>query len=306
MRLRRDDLGDLMAFLVVAEEQSFTRAAVRLGTSQSALSHVIRRLEERLSLRLLTRTTRSVVPTEAGSQLAATLAPSFGAIEGQLADLDEQRGIVSGTLRVTCSRRAAQTLLRPVCARLMAEHPALDFEIIADQRLVDIVRDGFDAGVRLGEEVEKDMIAVRISPQMRMVVAASPAYFARTPPPEHPEDLTAHDCLNLRLPTSGGLYAWEFERDGRTLNVRVSGRFASNDPELLIEAALAGEGLVCLPSDHLDDHVAAGRLQRCLGAWCPPFPGYYLYYPSRHQNRLAFRVFAEALRYRGPDLGAEA
>ncbi|SFD16854.1 LysR family transcriptional regulator [Tropicimonas isoalkanivorans] len=298
MPLRRDELGDLMAFLAVAEERSFTRAAARLGTSQSALSHVVRRLEERLDIRLLTRTTRNVAPTEAGLRLAETLGPAFEDIESRLMELDELRSQPSGTIRITASRNVARDILMPAVSALMAAYPGLNIEINIDQRLVDIVREGFDAGVRLGEEVEKDMIAIRIGPDMRMIVAGSPAYFARRPAPETPRDLTEHNCINLRLPTLGGLYAWEFEKNGQALNVRVEGQFTSNDPDLMIAAAIAGEGLVFLPEDHLGDLVARGDLVACLTDWCPPFPGYHLYFPSRRQRLPSFRLLADALRYR--------
>ncbi|WP_161470994.1 LysR family transcriptional regulator [Tropicimonas marinistellae] len=299
MALRRDELGDLMAFLAVAEERSFTRAAARLGTSQSALSHVVRRLEERLEIRLLTRTTRNVAPTEAGAQLAETLAPAFETIETRLAELDTLRSQPSGTIRITTSRHAAREILMPAVIGLMAEYPSLNIEISVEQRLVDIAREGFDAGVRLGEEVEKDMVAIRIGPDLRMVVAGSPAYFERHPIPKTPRDLTGHNCINLRLPTLGGLYAWEFEMDGRPLNVRVEGQFTCNDPDLLVATALAGEGLVCLPDDHLQELVGRGQLVACLEDWCPPFPGYHLYFPSRRQRLPSFRLLADALRYRG-------
>ena len=299
MTLRRDDLSDLMAFLAVAEERSFTRAAARLGTSQSALSHVVRRLEERLDMRLLTRTTRNVAPTDIGEQLIETLRPAFNGIEERLTQLDALRSEPSGTIRINAPRWAAQKLILPAVSSLMKAHANLSVEVEVDQRMVDIVRDGFDAGVRLGEEVEKDMIAVRIGPDIRMMVVGSPDYFARCGTPQTPHDLTDHDCNNLRFPTLGGLYTWEFERDGRELNVRVEGQFISNDPESLIAAAIAGVGLTCLPSDHLDDHVSSGQLVACLTDWCPPFPGYHLYYPSRRQALPAFRVLTKALRYRG-------
>jgi len=295
----RRELADLMAFLAVAQERSFTRAAARLGVSQSSLSATVRRLEDRLDLRLLTRTTRSVMPTEAGLQLAETLGQAYENIENRLANLNELRHRPAGTLRLTTSRSAALRLLIPVVDRLMADYPELKVEISVDQRLVDIVREGFDAGVRLGEEIDKDMIAVPIGPDMRMVVAGAPSYFETALYPQTPHDLTDHVCINLRLSTLGGLYAWEFEKDGRPLNVRVEGQFTCNDPDLIVEAALAGRGLACLPNDHLDPHVRAGRLIQVLDDWCPPFPGYHLYYPSRRQVSLAFRLLIEALRYRG-------
>lgn len=298
MALRRDELGDLMAFLAVAEERSFTRAAARLGTSQSALSHVIRRLEERLDVRLLTRTTRNVATTEAGRQLAETLSPAFDAIEERLLSLDELRSRPSGTIRLTASRWAAEHIVQPVAERLMAEHPGVRVELDTDLRLVDIVREGFDAGIRMGEQVEKDMIAVRVGPDLRMAIAGTPRYFETHGTPRRPEDLTAHNCINIRLPTLGALYPWELEREGRALNVRVEGQFTSNDPDLVVKAALSGRGLACLPEDYFQPYLRDGSLQACLEDWCPPFPGYHLYYPSRRQSSAAFRLLVDALRYR--------
>lgn len=297
--MRRDEMADLIAFLAVAEERSFTRAAARLGTSQSAVSAVVRRLEERLGVRLLTRTTRSVSPTEAGQRLLDTLRPAFDGIETQLAALDDMRTRPAGTIRITSGRQAARQILLPVANRLMAEHPDVQIEISVDPRFVDIAKDGYDAGVRLGESVDRDMIGVRISPDLRMIVAGSPDYFRTHPVPQTPHDLTDHICINLRLPTLGGIYAWEFGKDGRPLNVRVQGQFICNDPDLAVEAALAGRGLVCLPSDHLTAPVQAGRLIPVLADWCPPFSGYHLYYPSRRQTSSAFRLFIDALRWRG-------
>ncbi|PYF08748.1 DNA-binding transcriptional LysR family regulator [Rhodobacter viridis] len=291
-------MGDLIAFLAVAEERSFTRAAARLGTSQSAVSAVVRRLEERLAVRLLTRTTRAVSVTEAGQKLVETLRPAFDGIEAQLAALDDIRARPSGTIRLTASHHSARIVL-PAVTRLMADHPAVKVEISAEARFVDIAKEGFDAGIRLGESLDRDMIGVRISPDLEMIVAGAPDYFARHPVPQVPQDLTGQDCLNLRLPTLGGLYAWEFERDGRPLTVRVEGPFTSNDPDLLIAVALAGRGLVCLPSDLLTGHVRDGRLIRVLSDSCPPFPGYHLYYPSSRQITPAFRLLIDALRWRG-------
>lgn len=296
--MKRDELGDLMAFLAVAEERSFTRAAAHLGTSQSSVSHVVRRLEEQLGVRLLTRTTRNVAPTEAGARLMAKLRPAFDEIEAELASLDELRATPSGSIRVTTSRYAAREHLLPVVTRLMAEYPDLHIELVIDSRLVDIAKEGFDAGVRLGEEVDRDMIAVPIGPDTRMCVAGAPAYFERHPRPETPHDLTEHDCINLRMPTLGGLYAWEFEKDGRPLNVRVEGQFISNDPDVIIDAAIAGRGLVCMPDHLVAPQLASGDLIQVLDDWCPPFPGYHLYYPSRRQATPAFRLLVDALRYR--------
>lgn len=296
--MRRHEMSDLIAFLAVAEERSFTRAAARLGTSQSAVSAVVRRLEERMDVRLLTRTTRSVSPTEAGQRLVDTLRPAFDDIEAQLAALDEMRSRPSGTIRLTASRHAARQIVMPVVNRIMAEHPDIRVEIAIDSRFVDIAKEGFDAGIRLGESLDKDMIGVRISPDMEMVVAGSPEYFRDHPIPEAPQDLTTHNCINLRLPTLGGLYAWEFEKDGPPLNVRVDGQFTCGDPDLILDAALAGRGLVCLPTDHLGPHLKSGRLKRVLADWCPPFAGYHLYYPSRRQITPAFRLLVDGLRWR--------
>lgn len=296
--MKRDELGDLVAFLSVAEERSFTRAAAQLGTSQSALSHTVRRLEERMGVRLLTRTTRNVVATEAGERLMDTLRPAFNDIRTRIEDLSALRQQPGGTIRITSSRHAAETILMPAVKRLMGEYPDINIEISIEQRLVDLVAERYDAGVRLGERVEKDMIAVRIGPELRMVVAGSPDYFAHNPKPVTPHDLTNHACINLRLPTLGGLYTWEFERDGRPLNVRVEGQFTCNDVPMIIDAALDGLGLTCLPDDHLGSYIEDGRLVPVLEDWSPPFPGYHLYYPSRRLASPAFALLVDALRFR--------
>jgi DNA-binding transcriptional LysR family regulator len=296
--MKRDELGDLAAFLIVAEERSFTRAAAKLGTSQSSLSHTVRRVEERMGVRLLTRTTRNVVPTEAGEQLMETLRPAFNDIRGRIDALSAMRKKPGGTIRITSSRHAAESILMPAVKRLMAEYSDINVEISVDQRFVDLVGERYDAGVRLGESIEKDMIAVRIGPELRMAVAGSPDYFARNPKPVTPQDLTQHNCINLRLPTLGGLYAWEFERDGRPLNVRVGGQFVCNDVPMIIDAALGGLGLTCLPDDHLSPLIREGRLVQVLEDWCAPFPGYHLYYPSRRLSSPAFALLIDALRHR--------
>ena len=297
--MRRHELGDLAAFLAVAEERSFTRAAARLGTSQSALSHTVRRLEERLGVQLLTRTTRNVSPTEAGERLQQNLRPAFGDIEASLASLVELREKPAGSIRVTSPRLAAQALLLPVVADLLPEYPDLNIEVSVESRFVDIVKERFDAGVRLGEQVAKDMIAVPISPELRMAVVGSPAYFETHPVPASPHELTKHVCINLRLPTLGGLYAWEFEKRGRPLNVRVDGQFICNDALVILEAACAGVGLASIPEDHVATQIAEGRLVRVLEDWCPPFAGYHLYYPSSPQVSAGFRLFVDAVRYQG-------
>ncbi|OSQ40626.1 LysR substrate-binding domain-containing protein [Thalassospira mesophila] len=301
--MKREELGDLAAFLSVVEERSFTRAAARLGTSQSALSHTVRRLEERLGLRLLTRTTRRVEPTDAGDRLAQTLRPAFGTISDQIAALSEFRDKPAGTVRISTSAYAARSIIWPAIEKLLPVYPDLNVELNIDQKLTDIVAERYDAGVRLGEQVDKDMIATRIGPDIRMAVVGAPAYFQTRAIPRTPHDLLQHDCINLRLPTLGGLYIWEFEKDGRPLNARIEGRLVFNDAAIMVEATINGHGLACIPEDQILEHVKQGRLQRVLLDWCPPFPGYHLYYPSRRQHSPAFKVVMEALRY-PPKTGA--
>ncbi len=296
--MRRDELGELAAFLAVAEERNFTRAAARLATSQSALSHTVRRLETRLGLRLLVRTTRSVAPTEAGARLLETLAPAFQDIEGKIAALGELRDKPSGTIRITSGEHAAHSILWPALERLLPQYPDIKVEITTDQSLTDLAAGRYDAGIRLGEQVAKDMVAVRIGPDLRMVVVGSPAYFARHTKPRTPHDLTEHACINLRLPTLGGLYAWEFEQDGREINVRVDGPLTFNDMSLVIKAALAGLGLGYVMEDQAAPLIEQGLLVPVLEEWRPPFPGYHLYYPSRRQPTPAFALLVDALRYR--------
>ena len=295
----RENVNDLLAFLAVAKERSFTRAAAKLGVSQSALSHTIRGLEARLGLRLLTRTTRSVSPTEAGERLLLSIGPRFDEIEAELAALSELRDKPGGTIRITAGEHAADAILWPALEKLLHDYPDINIEIIVDYGLTDIVAERYDAGVRLGEQVAKDMIAVRIGPDMRMAVVGAPAYFSRRLKPLTPHDLTDHRCINLRLPTYGSLYAWEFEKDGRELKVRVEGQLVFNNIALRLNAALAGLGLACVPEDLVQQHVNQGYLVRVLQDWCPPFPGYHLYYPSRRQSSAAFTVLVDALRYRG-------
>lgn len=296
--MRRDELGELAAFLAVAEERNFTRAAARLATSQSALSHTVRRLETRLGLRLLVRTTRSVAPTEAGARLLETLAPAFQDIEGKIAALGELRDKPSGTIRITSGEHAAHSILWPALERLLPQYPDIKVEITTDQSLTDLAAGRYDAGIRLGEQVAKDMVAVRIGPDLRMVVVGSPAYFARHTKPRTPHDLTEHACINLRLPSLGGLYAWEFEQDGREINVRVDGPLTFNDMSLVIKAALAGLGLGYVMEDQAAPLIEQGLLVPVLEEWRPPFPGYHLYYPSRRQPTPAFALLVDALRYR--------
>ncbi|AWB06622.1 LysR family transcriptional regulator (plasmid) [Azospirillum humicireducens] len=297
--MQREELVDLNAFLTVAEEQSFTRAAARLGTSQSTLSHTIRRLETRIGVRLLTRTTRSVAPTEAGERLLATLRPALNSIGAQLASLTELRDRPAGTIRITAGEHAANTVLWPVLERLLPDYPDIHVELSLDSALADIVTERFDAGVRLGEALAKDMIATRIGPDLRMAVVGAPAYFRTRRVPRTPSDLADHQCINLRHQSSGALYAWELEKDGRELRVRVEGQLAFNNVPLIVRAATAGFGLGFVMEDHVRAHLADGRLVRVLEDWCPPFPGYHLYYPSRRQPSAAFAVLLEALRYRG-------
>ena len=293
----RQNLSDLVALLAVAEERSFTRAAAKLGTSQSSLSHTVRRLEARLGVRLLSRSTRSVSPTAAGEALIATLKPALLEIDAKIGALGDLRDKPAGIVRITTSRHAAQTVLIPALSGLMADYPDINVELDLDGTLVDIVADRFDAGVRLGEQLADDMIAVRIGPDLRLAVVGSPAYFMRHPVPQSPQALTAHRCINLRLPTRGGLYAWEFSRDGRALNVRVDGAMVVNDSIVALDAAIQGIGLACLMEDQVAPALADGRLVRVLDDWCEPFPGYHLYYPSRRQPSLAFSLVVQALRH---------
>ena len=265
----------------------------------SALSHTIRGLEERLGLRLLSRTTRSVAPTEVGERLLRTVGPRFEEIDAELAALSELRQKPAGTLRITAGEHAAQAVLWPALARLLPDYPDIKVEVIVDYGLTDIVAERYDAGIRLGEQVAKDMIAVRVGPDFRMAVVGAPSYFARRPTPTRPEDLTEHDCINIRLPTYGGIYAWEFEKRGRELKVRVEGQLVFNNIALRLNAALAGLGLTYLPEDQVQTHLADGRLVQVLEDWCPPFSGYHLYYPSRRQATPAFALLVDALRYRG-------
>ena len=296
--MKREGHHDIEAFLAVARERSFTRAAAQMGVSQSALSHRIRGLEQRLGLQLLTRTTRSVAPTEAGERLLRNVAPHFAGIEAELAALSVLRARPAGTIRITAGEHAATTVLWPVLGKFLCNYPDIKIEVTVDYGLTDIVLGRYDAGVRLGEQVAKDMIAVRLGPDMRMAVVGSREYFRRQKRPRTPQDLTAHTCINLRLPTYGGVYVWEFEKDGRELNVRVDGQLMFNHLGLRIAAALSGLGLAYLPEDQVQAHVNEGRLIRVLTDWCAPFPGYHLYFPNRRQQSSAFSLLVEALRYR--------
>jgi DNA-binding transcriptional LysR family regulator len=295
----RTDLNDIVAFLAVARERSFTRAAAKLGVSQSALSQTLRGLETRLGLRLLTRTTRSVAPTEAGERLLRTAGPRLEEIDAELTALGELRDKPSGTIRITAHDHAIRAILWPALERLLPDYPEIKMEIVIDYGLTDIVAERYDAGVRSGEMVAKDMIAVRIGPDMRTAVVGAPSYFAKRPKPKTPQDLTTHTCINLRLPTHGGLYAWEFQKGKRELKVRVEGQLVFNGTAPMLDAALAGFGLAYVPEDTVRSHLADGRLVRVLADWCPPYPGYHLYYPSRRQPTPAFSLVVDALRYRG-------
>lgn len=296
--MARSNFNDLLAFRAVATERSFTRAAAQMGVSTSALSHTIRGLEERLGIRLLNRTTRSVVPTEAGDRLLLSVGTLFDGVEAELESLSELRDKPAGTIRITTSAHAARTIVEPALIPLLAHYPDLKVELSVDSGFVDVVAERFDAGVRLGETVAQDMIAVRIGPDMRMAAAASPAYLAEHGPPQAPHDLNRHNCINLRFPTYGGLYAWEFEKEGRALNVRVDGQMIVNDTSLALTAAVDGLGIAFITEDQVLPLIADGQLVRVLEDWCPPFPGYYLYYPSRRQHSSGFSMLIEALRFR--------
>ena len=291
-------LNGILAFLAVARERSFTRAAAHLGISQSALSHSIRGLEERMGLRLLTRTTRSVSTTQAGERLAQSLGPRFDEIEAELKSIVELRDRPAGTIRITTSTHAAETILMPALGKFLLDYPDILVEAVIDHGLTNIVAERYDAGIRLGEQVEKDMIAVRIGPDLRMAAVATPSYFEAHAKPRTPQDLTRHNCLNIRLQTYGGLYAWEFEKNGRPLNVRVSGQIICNGSSSIVAAALCSLGIAYVPEDMVRAHIAEKRLVRVLGDWCPPFPGYHLYYPSKRQAAPAFVLLVEALRFR--------
>lgn len=294
----KENFNDLISFLVVARERSFTKAAAKLGVSQSALSHSIRGLEERLELRLLTRTTRSVAPTEAGEKMVASLGPRFAEIESELEALSEMRERPAGNIRITAGEHAVDSILWPVLKTFLAEYTDINIEITLDNALTDIVTGRFDAGIRLGEQVAKDMIAVRIGPEMSMAVVGSPSYFSRQDIPLTPPELQSHRCINMRLPTMGGIYAWEFGKDGRELKVRVDGQLTFNSLRQRIDAALTGFGLAYVPEDSVKNEIASGQLIRVLEEWCEPFPGYYLYYPSRKQHTTAFALLLDALRYK--------
>lgn len=294
-----ENYNELAAFVMVARERSFTRAAAQLGVSQSALSQTIRALEERLGLRLLTRTTRSVSPTEAGHRLFATVAPRFEEIAQELASLSQLRDKPSGTIRINAGEHPAVSVLQPALRKFLPDNPDIRVEIVVDYGLTDIVAEGYDAGVRLGDQVAKDMIAVRIGPDLRMAVVGSPGYFARYPVPHSPDDLTRHNCIGIRLPTYGGIFPWDLDKDGHEVNVRIEGQLVFNNISLRLNSSLDGLGLAYLPEDQVLPYIERGQLIRVMDDWCEPFPGYHLYYPSRRHASPAFALFVETLRYRG-------
>lgn len=298
--MRRDDLNDLAAFAVVAEEGSFTRAAAKLGMSQPALSQAMKGLEERLKVRLLSRTTRAVSTTEAGEILLRSLRPALDDITMGLAKVGALGPAPSGTVRLTSTKNAVTAILMPALPAFLAAHPNVVIESIVDDNLTDIVASRFDAGIRFGNIVEQDMIAVRIGPDMRRAVVGSPAYFAKAPPPATPHQLSEHPCITYRLVKTGGIYAWEFAEDGRPFQVRVNGPLVFNDTDLMRRAALQGHGLAYLYEDDAAEDIRAGRLVRILEDWCAPLPGYFLYHPSRRQTPPALAALIDALRYRGP------
>lgn len=296
--MKRDDLYDLAAFAIVAQEGSFTRAAAELAMSQSALSHAIKSLEERLGVRLLSRTTRSVSTTEAGENLLRTLRPALDEIASGVDAVGALRGKPSGTVRITATKHAVSSVIMPALPRFLASHPDIQVDMIVDDNLTDIVADRIDAGIRFGDIVEKDMIAVRVGPDIRMSIVGAPSYFAEHPEPRTPRELSGHRCINYRLVRSGGLYAWDFESKGRPFEVRVEGPLIFNNTDLLRESALAGHGLAYMYDDMVAADVKAGRLKRILEKWCPIFPGYYLYHPSRRQTPPALAALIAALRYK--------
>ena len=296
--MQRGTLDDLAALVAVGRERSFTKAAAKLGVSQSALSHTVKELEERLGVRLLTRTTRSVSPTEAGERLLRTVGPRFDEIETEIMSVRELRDKPAGTIRITATEFAIDTILLPKLTPVLRDYPDIKVEMIVDYGLTDIVSQQFDAGVRSGEQVAKDMIAVRIGPDMRMAVVGSSSYFKTRSEPKKPQELLQHNCINLRLPTHGNVYAWEFEKGTRELRVRVEGQMTFNGTAQLLNAALEGGGLAYVPEGMVEAHVAKGRLKRVLADWCPPYSGYHLFYPSRRQSSAAFALVVDALRHR--------
>ncbi|SET86964.1 LysR family transcriptional regulator [Stigmatella erecta] len=294
--MRRNDLLDLSAFAAVAAEGSFTRAAIKLGMSQSALSHAMKALEQRLGVRLLSRTTRSVAATAAGEELLKTLRPALEGIDAGLAQLGTKRAVPAGKVRLTMTKQAARSVIQPMLPGFLAAYPDIQVEVFVDDRFTDIVTGRFDAGIRFGQKVAKDMVSVRVGPDLRAAVVASPAYLAQRPAPRTPRDLIHHRCINYRMARTGGLYAWEFRDKGRRFEVRVEGSLVFNDGDLIEAAAESGQGIAYIWEDQAAPYLARGRLVRLLEAWCPPIPGYCLYYPSRRQMPPALAAFLQALR----------
>jgi len=297
--VERTDFSQLTWFQAVAEERSFTKAAARLGVAQSTLSHAIKQLEARMGIRLLTRTTRNVATTVAGERLLQTIAPRMTEIEEEIAALTALRDKPSGSIRLTLSDHALETVVWPKLKPVLSAYPDISVELVLDSTFRNIVEEGYDAGVRLGESVEKDMIAVRIGPDWRLVAVASPDYLAAHGRPQHPQDLVRHRCINMRQESAGGLYAWEFEKDGKELRVRVDGQLTFNNSYAMVDAAVCGFGIAYVPESTVQAHLDLGALEVVLGNWSPPFDGYFLYYPSRRQNLLAFQIIVDALRHRG-------
>lgn len=296
--MEKTDFNQLTWFQIVAEERSFTRAAARIGVAQSTLSHAIRQLETRMGIRLLTRTTRNVATTPEGERLLRTIAPRLAEIEEEIAALRALGDRPSGRVRLTLSDHALHSVVWPKLRPVLKDYPEIGVELILDSSFRNIVEEGFDAGVRLGESVEKDMIAVRIGPDWRLVAVAAPGYLAEHGVPTHPQDLVRHRCINMRHETAGGLYAWEFAKGGQELRVRVDGQLAFNNSYAMIDAAVSGYGIAYVPEDIVSSQVASGALVQVLDDWSPVFDGYFLYYPSRRQNLPAFKVIVEALRCR--------
>ncbi len=297
--MARQNVNDLLAFLAVARERSFTRAAARFGISQSALSHTVRQLEARLGVRLLMRTTRAVSPTEAGERLLERIGPHFDQIELEIDALNELRDKPAGTVRIVAPDYAINNILWPKLRDFLPRFPDIKVELLLDNGLSDIVTERYDAGVRMGEQLAKDMISARIGPDFRFAVVGSASYFTRHPVPEKPQDLPQHDCINYRFPSSGALYVWEFEDRGREIKVRVDGQLVFNNIFHVLDASLAGCGLGYVPEEIALPYIEDGRLRRALAGWSPYWDGYHLYYPSRRQSSPAFVTLVEALRYRG-------
>ncbi len=296
--VQREDLADLYVFMVVATEGSFTRAAAQIGTSQSSLSRTVSKLEERLGIRLLNRTTRHVGPTPAGERLLRTLAPALTELDGELEAVRGMGDEPTGTVRITTSRHAALTVVWPVLEEFLRRYPGIHVELALESRFTNIVAERFDAGVRLGEALAQDMVAVRIGPPLQMRVVGSPEYLAAHSAPKRPRDLAEHRCINLRFRTTGGLYAWDLEKKGREVNVRVDGQLVFDDVDMVLRAALSGFGLAFVMEDAARPHLERGELMAVLEDWCPPFSGYHLYFPSQRQPSAAFRLLVDALRYR--------